>query len=127
MRYMMMIKATPDYEAGRPPNPALMAGMGKLTEQMTKAGVLLLSEGLLPSSQGTRVKYAGGKRTVTDGPFAEAKELIGGFAIVEAKSKDEALALANRLVEIHVEAGVPDFEMEIRPLFGPGDGGPPKR
>ena len=127
MRYMMMIKATPESEAGRPPNPALMAGMGKLTEKMMKAGVVLLSEGLLPSSQGTRISYTGGKRTVTDGPFAEAKELIGGFAIIEAKSKDEALALANHVVDVHVEAGVDEFEMEIRPLFGPGDFGPPKR
>ena len=118
MRYMMMIKATADSEAGRPPNPALMEGMGKLTEKMMKAGVVLLSEGLQPSSQGTRLKYSGGKRTVIDGPFAEAKELIGGFAIIEAKSKEEALALAHHVVEVHVEAGVPEFEMEVRPLFG---------
>ncbi len=76
MRYMMMIKATKDYEAGIPPSQELMAGMGKLTEKMMKAGVLLASGGLEPSSKGTRIKYSGGKRTVI--AFAETRELIGG-------------------------------------------------
>ena len=117
MRYMMMIKATKDSEAGIPPSPDLMAGMGKLTEEMTKAGVLLASDGLQPSSKGTRIKVSGGKRTVIDGPFAETRELIGGYAILQAKSKEEAIKLADRVVDVHIRAGIPDFEMEIRPLF----------
>jgi hypothetical protein len=124
---MMMIKATKDYEAGMPPNPQLMAGMGKLTEEMTKAGVLFAAEGLQPSSKGTRIKVSGGKRTVIDGPFAETRELVGGYAILQAKSKEEAIKLADRVVGVHVEAGIPDFEMEIRPLFDPADFGPANR
>ena len=126
MRFMMMIKATKEYEAGMPPNPQLMAGMGKLTEEMTKAGVLLASEGLQPSSKGTRIKLCDGKRIVTDGPFAETRELIGGYGILQANSKEEAIKLADRVVGVHLEAGIKDFEMEIRPLFGPEDFGPPK-
>jgi len=127
MRYMMMIKATPDYEAGLPPPVELMQGMGRLTEEMMKSGVLLASDGLQPSAMGTRIKVSGGQRTVTDGPFAETKELIGGYAILQANSKAEAIALANRVVEVHVQAGVPDVEIEIRPLFEPADFQPRKR
>lgn len=127
MRYMMMIKATKEYEAGIPPNPQLMAGMGKLTEEMTKAGVLLASEGLQPSSTGTRIKLSDGKRIVTDGPFAETRELIGGYAILQARSKEEAIKMADRVVGVHIEAGIKDFEMEMRPLFDPADFGPPNR
>jgi uncharacterized protein YndB with AHSA1/START domain len=83
MQFMMMIRATQDFEAGVPPNQELMAGMGKLTAEMAQAGVLLASGGLQPSSKGARIKYSGGKRTVFDGPFAETKELIGGYAIVQ--------------------------------------------
>ena len=126
MRYLMMIKATKDYEAGMPPNPQLMAGMGKLTEEMTKAGALLASEGLQPSSKGTRIRYSGGKRIVTDGPFAETRELVGGYAILQAKSKEEAIQLADRVLDVHVKAGIAEFEMEIRPLFDPADFGPAK-
>jgi hypothetical protein len=117
MRFMMLIKATEDYEAGVPPEPALMAGMAKLTEEGIKAGVLLASEGLEPTSRGARIRYSGGKRTVIDGPFAETKELIGGYAIVQAKSKEEAIELANRVVDVHVDAGVAEVEIEIRSLF----------
>jgi hypothetical protein len=119
MRFMMMIKSTQDSEAGIPPNPLLMAGMGKLTEAMMKTGVVLATDGLQPSSKGVRIRYAGGKRTVTDGPFIEVKELIGGYAIVQAHSKEEAIELANRVVDIHVDAGVAEVDMEIRPLFDP--------
>jgi hypothetical protein len=101
--------------------------MGKLTEEMAKAGVLLASEGLQPSSKGTRIRYSGGKRVVIDGPFAETRELIGGYAILQAKSKDEAIQLADRVVDVHINAGITEFEMEIRPLFGPEDFGPAKR
>jgi len=117
MRFMMMIKATKDYEAGLPPSPELMAGMAKLTEDNVKSGALLASGGLQPSSQGLRIRYSGGKRTVIDGPFAETKELIGGYAIISANSKAEAIELANRVLEVHVNARVAEFEIEIRPLF----------
>jgi len=124
---MMMIKATKDYEAGIPPNTKLMAGMGKLTEEMTKAGVLLASEGLQPSSKGMRIKVSDSKRIVTDGPFAETRELIGGYAILQAKSKEEAMQLADRVVDVHVQAGIAECEIEIRPRFDPADFGPSKR
>src|SRR5258707_4823533 len=108
MRYMMIIKATKDYEAGLPPSPELMAGMAKLTEESVKAGTLVASGGLLPSSQGMRIRYAGGKRAVIDGPFAETKELIGGYAIVETNSKIEAIeigkpALAGQLKCVYAQ------------------------
>jgi hypothetical protein len=127
MRYMMMFKATKDYEAGIPPSRQLMAEMGKLTQEMIKAGVLLASDGLQPSSKGTRIKVSGGKRTVIDGPFAETRELIGGYAILQAKSKEEAIQLADRAVDVHIKAGIAEFEMEIRPLSDPADFGPAKR
>lgn len=117
MRYMMIIKATPDYEAGRPPNPTLIAAMGALTEEMMRAGVVESSGGLLPSAMGTRVAYGNGRRSVVDGPFTETKELIGGFAIVNADSREHAVALADRVLDAHVAAGIADFEMEIRPMF----------
>ncbi|MCC6198581.1 MAG: hypothetical protein IT518_29380 [Burkholderiales bacterium] len=123
MRFLMMIKGNPDYEAGKPPSPALMEGMGRLAEEMTRAGVLLASEGLAPSSQGARVRLVAGKRSVIDGPFAEAKEVVGGFAIVEARSRAEAVDLAHKVVDVHLDAGIRDFEMEIRPLYGPGQCG----
>ena len=121
MRYMMMIKATSDYEAGRAPNAALIAAMGALTQEMMRAGIVESTGGLLPSAKGTRVAYAKGRRTVVDGPFAETKELIGGFAIVHAQSRDHAVELANRVLDAHVAAGITDFEMEIRPMFDPED------
>jgi hypothetical protein len=96
VRYMMMIKATTEFEAGIPPNAALIAGMAKLSQEMTEAGVLLSSGGLQPSATGMRLKYRGGKLAVTDGPFIETKEIIGGFAILQAKSREDALQLANR-------------------------------
>jgi hypothetical protein len=117
MRYMMMIKATPDYEAGRPPNPALIASMGALAEEMARTGVLESTGGLLPSVAGARLTYAAGKRSLVDGPFAETKELIGGYAIINARSREHAVELADRVLDVHVAAGVPNFEMEIRPMF----------
>jgi hypothetical protein len=123
VKYMMMVKADKDYEAGRPPRPELIAAIGALSEEARKSGKLLASEGLKPSSVGTRIRLASGKRVVTDGPFAETKELIGGFAIFEVASRQEALELAQRLVDAHVNVGVTDFEMEMRPLYGPEDFG----
>jgi hypothetical protein len=123
MRFMMMVKGDANYEAGLPPSPALIAGMSKLNEEMARAGVLVEAHGLVPSAQGARIRLADGKRSVIDGPFAEAKEVIGGFAIIEARSRAEALDLAHRFVDVHADAGIRDFEMEIRPLFGPGQCG----
>lgn len=117
MHYIMMIKATQDYEAGRPPSPELMAGMARLTEEYVKSGAMVAIGGLAPSSQGMRVKLANGQRTVTDGPFVETKELIGGYAILQAASREEAIAMANRVLDVHAAAHVAETEIEIRPLF----------
>ena len=122
MRYLMMLKGNADYEAGKPPPPALMEGMGRLAEEMAKAGVLLSTDGLQPSRNGLKLRHAGGRTSVIDGPFAEAKEVIGGYAIVRAATNDEAIALAQRVVDVHVAAGVPEFEMEIRPIFDSHEG-----
>ena len=125
MRYMMMVKAASNYETGAPPDARLIAAIGKHAEDMTRAGVLLETEGLLPSSQGARVRAAGGKLTVTDGPFVESKELIGGYAILQASSKDEAIELGKIFMKIHVDVLGPSYEgeLEIRPMFDPSDCG----
>jgi hypothetical protein len=120
---MMMVMADRNFEAGQPPNPALMSAIGKLSEEARRSGKMIVSEGLKPSSTGTRIRLAKGKRQVIDGPFTETKELLGGFAIFEVASRDEAMSLAQRFVDAHVEAGVTDFEMEVRPLYGPEDFG----
>lgn len=123
MRYMMIIKASPDSEAGKAPNAAIIAGMAKLSEEAMKSGKLLAQGGLAPSALGTRIRYsrADGKRTVVDGPFSETKELLGGFAIFEVESKEEAIALANQCVDVHVDAGISEFNMELRPMFCAGE------
>ena len=124
MRYLMMVMGDKDYETGLPPSPELITGMARLTDEMTQAGVLLAAEGLQPSSQGMRLKVSRGALAVTDGPFTETKEMIGGYAIVQASSKAEALELANRFVEVHRQAGITELDMEIRPLLDPGMCGP---
>ena len=101
MRFILMVKADKDYEAGVAPNPELYAAIGQLTEDMMRSGVLVEVGGLLPSSKGARVRVSGGKLTVTDGPFTEAKELIGGYAIVQVKSREEAIDLSKRFMLIH--------------------------
>jgi len=110
MRFMMMIKSNADIEAGALPDQQLLTDMGRLNEEMVTKGVMLSGEGLRPSSHGKRVRMSGKKLTVVDGPFAEAKELIAGFWMVQTKDKDEAIAWARR---------VPgkDFEIELRPLY----------
>ena len=117
MRYMAIVKATKDYEDGKPPNPELMAAMGKFSEEMQKRGVFEMGGGLLPSSHGHRLSMSGGKIHVTDGPFAEAKEVIGGFAIVKHDTPEEAIAGARRVMQIHADHGVTDLEIELRPMF----------
>jgi hypothetical protein len=123
MRFMVMVKADKDYEAGLPPKPELLAAIGKLSHDMVEAGVLLESGGLLPSSRGARVRASGGKLSVTDGPFAETKELVGGYAILQAKSRDEAVELGKPFMEVHVTGlgSSYDGECEIRQLFDAGD------
>lgn len=123
MRFMMMVKADPNYEAGVPPNPELLAAIGKLSEDMVNAGVLVQTGGLLPSSNGARVRVSRGTLSVTDGPFPETKELIGGYAIVEAVSRDEAIQIGRRFMQLHAAIIGPSYdgECEIRQLFdGPG-------
>jgi hypothetical protein len=127
MRFMMMVHADRNYEAGAPPDPKLMAAMDRLSQEMTRAGSLLQSEGLYPSSKGARVAASGGKLTVTDGPFTEAKELVGGIAIVQATSKAEAIELGKRFMQLHQEVLGPAWEgsLEVRQLFDPSDFAPP--
>jgi hypothetical protein len=112
MKFLMMAKADELSEAGAPPSPELMTEMGKLMEEATRAGVLLTTAGLYPSSQGVRLKFSGGKRRVTDGPFTESKELIASFALIQVKSKDEAIEWATRFANV-----VGDVEIEIRQVF----------
>lgn len=115
MRFMMIVKASKESEAGRMPPAELIAAMGKFNEEMKSAGVLVDLSGLQPSSQGARVKFSGETRAVIDGPFAETKELIGGYWIINVKSKEEAIAWAKRAPNPHGELG--EGEIEIRPFF----------
>lgn len=118
MRFMMIVKADKNYEAGVPPSKELMAAIGRLAEEHARAGVLVESGGLLPSSRGARVKVAGGRLTVIDGPFTEAKELIGGYAILRATSKEEAIEHGKRFMKVHADVLGPSYEgeLEIRQL-----------
>jgi hypothetical protein len=115
MRFLTIYKTA---ETGVPPTTEEMAEMGKLIEEMTKEGVLLATEGCLPSATGARVRLSNGKLTVTDGPFTESKELIGGFALIQAKSKEEAIELAKRFLKV---AG--DGECEVRQIAEADDFG----
>ncbi len=110
MRFMMIVKASPESEAGVMPDEKNLANMAKYNEELVKAGVMLDGAGLKPSSKGARVRYSGDKRTVIDGPFAESKELIAGFWVIQVKSKEEALEWAKR---VPFEEG----EVELRPFF----------
>src|SRR6184192_2628403 len=96
MRFMVLLKADKHTEVGVLPSTELLAAMGKYNEELVKAGVLLAGEGLQPSSKGARVKFSGDKRTVVDGPFAETKELIAGFWLIQVKSKEEAIEWVKR-------------------------------
>jgi hypothetical protein len=123
MRFMAIIKATRDYEAGKPPKPELIAAMGKLAQEEQALGIFEMGGGLAPSSQGHKVRMSGGRITVTDGPFTETKEVIGGFAILNYATHDEAIAGARRVMQIHAEHGITDLEIELRPMMGPGECG----
>jgi hypothetical protein len=120
MRYMVLAKATKDSEAGAPPDPRMAEAVDKLAEDMKKAGVLLLTGGLAPSSQGFRVEAAGGKLTVVDGPFAETTELLAGFAIIQAKSKEEAIEWGRKFMKLPQDVLGPSYQgsVEVRALYG---------
>ena len=122
MRFMMIVKATKDSEAGVMPPEKLIAEMQKYHEELQKAGVLLDASGLQASSKGWRVKYAGAKRTVVDGPFAEAKELIAGYTLIQVKSRDEAKEWARRFPNPAIDGK--ECEIEVRQLFELEDFGP---
>jgi hypothetical protein len=115
MRFMMIVKANKDSEAGKMPGEELLSAMGKYNEELMKAGVLVDLSGLQPSSKGARVKISGKKRTVIDGPFAETKELIGGYWIINVKSKEEAIEWAKRAPNPAGEGK--EGEIEIRQFF----------
>ena len=115
MRYMILVKANKDSEAGVRPSEELFAAMADYHEQLAKAGVLLDASGLQPSSKGWRVKYTGGKRTVIDGPFTEAKELVAGYTMIQVKSKEEAVEWSRRFPNPTLDGG--DCEIEVRQIF----------
>ena len=114
MRVMVMVKATPGSEAGAMPTEALLREMGEFNEQLAQAGILLAGEGLKPSSEGARVRFSGKSRTVTDGPFAESKELVAGFWLWQVRSMEEAVEWAKRCPN---PMPGEDSDLEIRPVF----------
>ncbi len=119
MRFMVIVKASKESEAGVMPSEQLLGDMGKFNEELIKAGVLLAGEGLQPSSKGARVRFSGNKRTVVDGPFAQTGELIAGFWLLQVKSKEEAIEWVKRCPN-----PMPgDSEIEIRQVFEPEDFG----
>ena len=115
MRFLSMIRI--DETTGQVPSEKLMTEMGRLIEEWTRAGILVNTAGLRPTSEGARVRLRRGKLSTTDGPFTEAKEVIGGYAILEAKSKEEAVELTKRFLAVHGDEW--DIECEVRPLDGP--------
>ena len=115
MRFMMIVKANKDSEAGKMPSEELLSAMGKYNEELMKAGVLVDLAGLKPTSKGARIKFSKGKKTVIDGPFAETKELIGGYWIINVKSRQEALDWAKRAPAPFGE--MEDGEIELRQFY----------
>jgi hypothetical protein len=116
MKFLLMIKPDKNTEAGLPPDPRLMEAIGKLTVEMIQSGKIVDTGGITPLGRTTKLRVAGGKVIVTDGPFTEARELIGGYAIVNVDSKDEALALAKRFMGLHTEILGPSYENEAEVL-----------
>ena len=119
MRFLVMVKANADSEAGKMPSTELLTAMGKYNEELVKAGVMLAGEGLQPSSKGARVKFSGSRRSVVDGPFAETKELVAGFWLWQCRSREEAIEWAKRCPNPTGEDG----ELEIRQVFEAEDFG----
>jgi len=122
MRFMIIVKATKDSEAGVMPEEGLIAEMQKYHEELQKAGMLLDASGLQASSKGWRIKYSGGKRTVVDGPFAETKELVAGYTLIQAKSRAEAVEWTKRFPNPTIDGAA--CEIEVRQLFELEDFGP---
>jgi hypothetical protein len=120
MKFMVIVKASAASEAGAMPSEKLLAEMGNFNEELVKAGVMLAGEGLHPSSKGARIRFDGNTRTVVDGPFAETKELIAGFWIIEVSSKEEAIEWMKRCPNPHDEG---ESEIEIRQIFSMEDFG----
>lgn len=116
MRFMVMVKANPESEAGVMPTEEILAEMGKFNEELVNAGVMLAGEGLHPSSKGARIQYEGSKRTIIDGPFTEAKELIAGYWLIQVKSREEAIEWLKR-------APFQEGEVELRQVFEAEDFG----
>jgi hypothetical protein len=114
MQFLMLIKIAnnADYEAGKPVPPELEAAMGKLMGEWTQAGAMVSAAGLRPTSQGARLRLNAGKVDIIDGPFAETKEVVGGFFILEAKDKSTVVKMTQRFVELHREILGPDFQLE---------------
>jgi len=123
MRVMVIIKANADSEAGIMPSEKLLADMGKFNEQLVNAGIMLEGEGLHPTSKAKRIKFSGKNRIVTDGPFAETRELIAGYWIWKVKSIDEAVEWARR-IPFDDESAKSDAEVDLRPIFEVEDFGP---
>lgn len=116
MKFMILVKATKDSEAGKMPPESLLAEMGGFHEEMAKAGILVDGNGLKRSAEGWRVKYSkGGKRSFVDGPFTETKELVAGYTIIDVKSREEALAWTKRFPNPSLDGG--ECEIEVRPFF----------
>ena len=122
MRYMIMVRANKDTEASVLPTEELIAPMAQFHEELVKAGVLLDASGMQPSSKGFRIKYSGGKRSVVDGPFTEAKELIAGYTLIQVQSREKALEWAKRFPAPFGEGA--DGEIEVRQLYELDDFGP---
>lgn len=119
MKFLTMIKSK---EPSAPPPPALMEAIGKLGFEATQSGELVLTGGLLPSAMGARIRLSGGQLVVKDGPFTEAKEVVGGFAIYEVESREKAVEASMRFMKLHQQHWPGwEGECEIRPMFGPGD------
>jgi hypothetical protein len=112
MKFIVLVKASPESEKGVMPDEKILAAMGKFNEELSKAGVLLDLNGLTPTSKGTRLKFEGSKRTITDGPFPETKELVAGYWVLQCKSREECLEWMKRAP---FDGGT---EIEIRPIFG---------
>ena len=119
MRFMVIVKATKDSEAGKMPSEEMLAAMCKFNEELVKAGVMLDGAGLKPTSQGARIRFEGGKRTVIDGPFAETKDLIAGWMVIDVDSYERAVELAGELSAAPGPNGEPIHEwLELRPFLG---------
>jgi len=118
MRFMMILKSDADTEAGVPPPLGMFEAMDRYNQELIKAGAMLACDGLMPSSKGARIKVSGGKRSVIDGPFAEAKELVGGYWIIQVSSKAEAIEWAKRVPNPYHSG---EHEIELRQIFDPAD------